>query len=571
MLGSFGVSARTPSLGLLSVVLAAVGACQGGDLPPGSIGDGDDLELCVGEVEVPDEALRGLLEAILPQPEPPEDAEEEPPKVILAEELRKLPGLRAPALGIVDLRGLECAQSLQSLGLSGNAISDLEPLRNLPLLEELQLSGNAVTDLSVLGELTSLRILVLDGNGIEDVSPLATLTSLEYLDVGANAIADVSSLSTLTALTGIVLQKNMLRSIDALAPMKALFSVDLSDNEISDLGPLAEHEALHFADLEGNAIESLAPLRAATQMVSIEASRNALLDLEGIEGMRALNRLVAQENAVTSTAPVDGLALLTVLDLGGNQVTSLAGVQSLVSLRRLALANNDVDDLSAVTGLPEMREIDVRNNPVTDFGPVGTLPLLGALIVGGTDVALDLSPLAGRSVFRRLSFEKGRADSLAFLADLPSIEAVELDDTALSAQAVDDLGLAPTLQTVKISRTGAADLSGLAPLLLLEVLQAEDNAIASIAVLANFPGLVQAKLAGNPLGSLAGVETLEILTDLDVSRTTIADLDPVAANETFRTDDIVDARETNLGPDDCSAIAVIEERLAVVVHDASCP
>lgn len=540
-------------------------------LPPGSIGDADDIELCVGEVEVPDDALRALLEDLLPQPEPPEDAEEEPPKVILAQELRKLPGLRASDLGIADLRGLECAQNLRSLGLGGNDVADLEPLRELPLLEELHLSDNAVEDLSTVGQLVGLRILVLDGNGIEDVGPLANLTRLEYLDLGRNAITDVSALDGLTALTGIVLADNEIGSIGALATMTSLFSIDLSDNRISDLGPLRDHADLHFADLEGNEIDSLEPLASAVGMVAIDASRNVITSLEGIEGMRELDRLVVQENQVRTTAPVAGLTVLTVLDLGGNDVESIVGVETLVSLRRLSLADNAVVDLGPVTGLPEMREIDVRNNPVTDFGPVGTLPLLGSLIVGGGGVALDLSPLAGRTVFRRLSFENGRADALGFLAELPSIETIELDDTVLSAQAVADLGLAPSLQTVHIDRTGATDLSGLAPLGLLEQLHAEDNAITSIAVFANFPGIYEALLAGNPLASLTGVETLEELTEFDVSRTPITDLDAVVANETFRTDDVIDARETGLSPDDCPAIGVIEERLAVVQHDVACP
>ncbi len=551
-------------------MLALAAGC-GQELPPGAIGDPGELELCVGEVEVPDEALRTLLQDLLPQPKPPEDAMEEPPAVVLAEELRKLSGLRAPDLGITDLRGLECAQNLRSLGLAGNAISDLEPLRDLPLLEELQLSDNAVTDLSTLGQLTRLRILVLDGNGLEDIGPLANLTALESLDLGDNQISDISPLSRLTGLTGLVLRANAVRSIDALADMKGLFSVDLSNNELTEIDGLREHVELRFADLEGNAIETLEPLRAATEMVAIDASRNALTGLEGIEGMGFLDRLVAQENAITTTAPVAGLMVMTILDLGANQVVSLEGVESLVSLRKLALADNAVGDLSAVTGLPEMREIDVRNNPVVDFTPVGTLPLLGALIVGGTGEALDLSALDGLTVFRKLSFKGGRADQLGFLAGLPTIEVIELDDTVLSAQAVADLGLAPSLQTVFIDRTGATDLGGLSPLILLEQLRAEDNAITSVAVFAGFPGLTSAKLAGNPLVSLAGVEALEELGNLDVSRTTITDLDGLLANETFRTDDLVDARETGLGADDCAAIGLIEGRLAVVQHDVMCP
>ncbi|MBK8237889.1 MAG: hypothetical protein IPK74_20355 [Deltaproteobacteria bacterium] len=488
---------------------------------PGQIGSGDDLELCVGEVEVPDPALRALLVELLPQPPGPGDcceahddagcandevqacvcegvpaccdgpwtqacvdavqgqgcaqclAEgEEPPKVVLAEALRDLAGLRAPSLGIVDLTGLECAQNLRTVGLSGNAIVDVTPLLDLPLLTELQLSDNAVKDLRVVGKLSGL---------------------------------------------------------------------------------------------------DLTPLRSATGMISLEASRNQLTALDGVEGMHVLDRLVAQENAVTTTAPVAGLGLLTVLDLGANEVESLAGVETLMNLRRLSMIDNRIASITAVTGLPELREIDVRRNPVRAIDAVATLPLFGTLQLGHDGVAVDLSPLAGLPVFRRLVYQGGRVDQLDVVATLPALESLELQDTAVSAAAVAGIAGATGLQSLFLDRSGVADLSSLAPLTQLERLRCEDCAVQSIAVFANWPSLVEVKLAGNPLQSLAGTETLEFLDDLDVARSAIDDLGPLVENETFRSADAVDARETGLSTDDCGAIAAIVARKAVVEHDVACP
>jgi hypothetical protein len=159
-------------------LLVGLTACTSGTPGPGQIGDAADAELCVGLVDVPDPALRELLLEVVEQPPPPEDmmeGDEEPERVILAENLRKLRGLSAYDLGIADLRGLECAQGLISLGLSDNAITDVGPLENLTGLEQLELSNNALTDLRDLGELVRLRRVALDGNMITEIGPLAIL------------------------------------------------------------------------------------------------------------------------------------------------------------------------------------------------------------------------------------------------------------------------------------------------------------------------------------------------------------------------------------------------------------
>lgn len=556
---------------IVSVALVAtLGACRG-ELGPGYVDEELPVELCVGEVEVPDPALRALLEGILPQPEPPE-GEEDPPPVIRAEALRELTGLKASGLGIQDLTGLECALRIRSLGLADNLLTDLTPLLDLTGLRELELSGNRVTDLSVIGQLPELRKVALDGNGLSDVSGLANLRKLTFLDLASNEISDITPLAGLEELRVLVLSKNQLTDVGALADMHELVSLKLDDNAIEDIDALEGLTKLHYLDLDGNLVMSLAPLHAASELVELEVSRNALRSLAGVENKPSLIRLIANQNDIESTAGVAGLTRLTTLELGDNEIEHLPGIETLVGLRKLGLAINRVTDISAVSGLPELRELDLRNNPgLTDIGPVSTLPLLGLFAAGGHDGPLDLSPLAGRTVLRRITFTFGETGDLGFLAELPALEVLNFQGTPLSAAQLQQIGAAPGIRTLDVGRTDIDSLQPLEPLALLEELSAEDNRISALSAFASWPGLRVARMAGNTIVDLGGVETLEVLSVLDLSRTTVDDLGPLVANETFRNGDLVTLEQTALDEGDCPDVAAIRARNAKVETDLACP
>ncbi len=542
---------------------------------PGALGDASSIELCQGVVEVPDPALREALLAVVPQPPPPEDAPEdapEPEPVIMAELLRGVRGLNAPGKGIADLRGLECAQGLLSLGLADNAITDVTPLLDLTGLVQLELSDNQISDVSALGRLHRLTRLSLPGNGIEDLGPLADLEGLEALDLGGNAITSLEPLRGLERLAVLVLSKNQVTDLGPLAGLEGLVGLEIDDNQVQSLEPLRGLTSLRYVDLDGNAIPSLEPLADAVGMQELEASRNALDSLAGVERMVGLIRITAQENQITSTAPVADLSLLSVLDLGDNAITSLEGVEGLGDLQRLLLPLNRVTDLGPIAGLPELRDLDVRyNEGLHELDALGTLPLLGSLATGGYGQAQDLGSLAGRQVLRSLTFVEGQVVDLGFFAQLPGIESVSFKGTPLAAGDLADVAQASTLQVLVLDSTGISDLSPLGSLALVESLSARDCMLARVDALAGWPNLRSADLSGNPLESLEGVELHEVLSALDVSRSTLADLGPVVANETFRRGDTLVAEQTALDASDCADVAAIEAREAVVQTDLECP
>ena len=537
---------------------------------PGFLDTEDAVEVCGGEIEVPDEALREVLLELLPQPAPPE-GEDDPKPVVLGRELRQLQGIRAPERGITDLRGLECALSLESLGLSGNAVQDFSPVAHLVTLRQLELSDNGLSDLSSLAQLEGVTKLALAGNGIRDISPLAGLRELRSLDLARNEIQDISPLAGLEKLTGLVLARNALERIDALTHLTQLVALDLEQNDVASIAALEDLTALRHVDLDRNRIEDLSPLQGATGLVELEASRNALTSLAGIENKPDLTRLVVRENAITSTAGVSGLGRLVVLDLGGNDVRHLPGVETLENLERLLLPENDIEGIAVVAGLPELRDLDVRFNPrLSEISVVSTLPLLGTFFGGGSGQVLDLSPLAGREVLRRIVYVDSPVLDLGVLAELPALETLELRGSTLEPWHLEQIGVATGLRTLDLGETGVDDIAELQALERLEVFVGNDNALTSIAVMAEWPRVRNAVLSGNPLAVLEGVEALESLADLRLVDTLVTDLGPLVQNDSFRNGRSVDLTGAALESSACTNVRILRERRAVVLTDLDC-
>ena len=99
---------------------------------------------------------------------------------------------------ISDLKPLEGLTTLEVLELQCNAVSNLNPLKALKNLTSLNLTENKITHIFALADLTNLQQLYLDNhyyspqwagnNDIRGLGPLRNLSNLERLDVGQNPI-----------------------------------------------------------------------------------------------------------------------------------------------------------------------------------------------------------------------------------------------------------------------------------------------------------------------------------------------------------------------------------------------
>ncbi len=98
---------------------------------------------------------------------------------------------------IRSIAGLESFTNLESLDLSGNAITDLAPLSALTNLKALILTNCTAEDYTPLSNLTNLRVLMLDHSSIADPTPLFTLTNLKCLYLEGSQIKNYFPLANI--------------------------------------------------------------------------------------------------------------------------------------------------------------------------------------------------------------------------------------------------------------------------------------------------------------------------------------------------------------------------------------
>jgi outer membrane protein assembly factor BamB len=116
-------------------------------------------------------------------------------------------------------------------------VSENEPIRSIAglesfaNLESLDLSGNAITDLAPLSALTNLKALILTGCAAEDYTPLASLTNLHVLILDHSTIADPTPLLALSNLNCLFLEGSQIRNYLPLADIRA--SLELADFDVA--------------------------------------------------------------------------------------------------------------------------------------------------------------------------------------------------------------------------------------------------------------------------------------------------------------------------------------------------
>ena len=218
---------------------------------------------------------------------------------ITVPDLARLPRMEGQGRDIVNLAGLESANSLIYLDLSGNSIRDLSPLAGLDNLEYLHLDGNEISDISPIGGL-SLRHLSLSDNNIEDAAALAgpdlyilkwlaldgnnihelpvlSARGINYFHAVGNSIADLAPLAHLTWLRELRLSGNRVASVEPLAGMSDLEFLHLSDNQVADISPL-NVESLVELHLKNNAVQDLSRLRDAASLAVVDVRGNPLAE-----------------------------------------------------------------------------------------------------------------------------------------------------------------------------------------------------------------------------------------------------------------------------------------------------
>lgn len=258
----------TMALSQVSAVLAVDSEVEGEVIPGSKVQQEESSFIKAEVVHIPDENLKKVLKEMLGVNE---DVE------ITVSKLESLTGnLDISYIDVESLEGLQYCKNLTSIAANYNRIGDISPLSGLSNLTELSLEHNNISDISILREL-NLTYLSLGGNPIENLEVVSELTQLNHLcldnlnlnnddlkmilsldlwilSLNNNNITDFSILNSLPGLGYLELKGNKITKLPEFTNLKELYRINLNNNSISDISELSSLEKADYIGVENQRI-----------------------------------------------------------------------------------------------------------------------------------------------------------------------------------------------------------------------------------------------------------------------------------------------------------------------------
>ncbi len=484
-----------------------------------------------------------------------------------------------------DLTGLEFAENLKSLNLSGNKISNLTPISGLINLTDLNLSDNNISDVTPLGGLIKLTDLNLSGNDIPILTPLSGLKNLTELFLRSAGIRNINPLSDLKNLTDLRLSSNGISDLAPLSGLKNLTDLRLNSNGISDLAPLSGLTNLTLLNLDFNLISNLDALIPLFRLKHLQLEVNFIDVSEGSPnrliidnhigngakvffksqridstpvivpdaGLKAAIRKAL--NKPTGDLNMSDLLRLTTLDASGFAISNLSGLEFAVNLTNLNLSNNKIKDLRPLIPLTRLKILALEHNLIEISAGSVDKNIIDNFLAKKVDVTfepqgLDAVPVnipdTGLVTVLRKALNKpsgkltkGDLESLTGrlfigvqnIEDLTGLQfAVNITDLSIGSNKVSNLGPLSGLMSLREFRiidNNVSDLSPLSTLTDLTKLELPSNIINDLAPLRGLTNLTKLELSDNKISDLNGLEKMIALTNLDLSENNISLLTPL--------------------------------------------
>lgn len=217
-------------------------------------------------------------------------------------------------------------------------------------------------------------------------------------------------------------------------------------------------------------------------------SEISLLQLDILARGR-IRALYIQNNALTDLSPLHQLRQLLIVNASSNALTTMPDLQKLPALSMLVLDNNQLTNLDTIRAgtSSSLKTLRLAGNRLVDASGAKNLPLLN-----------------------NLNLDRNTADAprlLQSIANLPQ----QLRKLSLNEMELDNLD---AIKAVFIS----------------EVLNLQNNRLSgltSLKTLSSAARIQTLDLSGNPLISLAGIESMAALKTLSIYNVQVADLQPL--------------------------------------------
>ncbi len=133
------------------------------------------------------------------------------------------------------------------------------------------------------------------------------------------------------------------------------------------------------------------------------------------------------------------------------------------------------------------------------------------------DTITDLTDLSYFTGLKSLSMPNYHGGDFSFLAVMPLLETLDLNQSSVSTLALERIGQLASLKTLNLNSCGITDVSSLGTLKTLETLDLGSDTVKDIAPLSNCTGLLSLNLSGNGISDISPLASLQSLQQLDLS------------------------------------------------------
>ncbi|CAL6065408.1 leucine-rich_repeat domain-containing protein [Hexamita inflata] len=205
---------------------------------------------------------------------------------------------------------------------------------------------------------------------------------------------------------------------------------------------------------------------------------------------------------------VSFLTNLTELNLQNNIVSDISSISKLKNLKKINFGSNCIEDISALQSLPDLTHLDLQVNQLTSY----TLALPNLVY---------------------LSLRANKLKDISGLQYSPKLESLELPLT----ETTDICTIPPQLFGLKVLRIG------------WEYYRLQLYNITEISLISNFVDLQILSLHdNNQLQNIAPLKFCTQLTELNISKTSVADIWPVQFMKNLKTLDMYETKVVDLHP-----------------------
>ncbi|UJP64315.1 leucine-rich repeat domain-containing protein [Mongoliitalea daihaiensis] len=294
----------------------------------------------------------------------------------------------------------------------------------------LQKANPTIEDLTATVGIDSL---IVSGSAITNLAPVLKFRKLNYLDFSQTSVADITPLSEMRMLQCVVGKETNVRSLRALANLNGLRRIDFARSPIQEILSLVNMVQLEYLNIDGATFDEdqVSEFLVKNESVAI-IYRTAVLEAWW-ESMESDWKSVIQKHFGDNTFQPHSELLHSWTSTPSFSIekVSIENLEPLIifnNLRKLSIFDVYFRDIEAVSQLKLLEELKISQAPITDLEVLGLLVDLKSLDLSNTGIT-DLRPLAKLQNLTYLNISGTNIKSLRGLETMQKLEELNIAST----------------------------------------------------------------------------------------------------------------------------------------------